>query len=189
MNLHAADMAISRLVFHSTLPASFEWVLSPLWIWHGCPLTALALGPWVIVVAQQIDHGDGTQGDALIFVLLAGIGCALAARWFWLLASGNPDGIYMRYIFMPPIVAATALSAMWVDHIWGGERLAATSFYYCSWLLTQAFVIVCKPLFGQQRPGFGGGTAMAYQMAAMQQLLPFLAGQQQGGGPPQEGGR
>jgi hypothetical protein len=113
--LHGVDMALSRLVFHSTLPASVEWILSPLWIWHGCPLTALALGPWIVVGLAQPGHNDA--GHALWLAGYACVGGLLTARWFWLLAAGDPDGIYLGYVFMPPIVAATTLFSMWVDKV------------------------------------------------------------------------
>ena len=179
--LDAADKAASRLVFHAVVPSAVECVLSPVWVFHGCPVTALALCPWLLVAAAGghmptvfCTSGPAAlgAGDSLWANCTAMILCCVLLLWAELVQTGETGALYMhkRKALMVVAIVATLLGTLAFDAAFGGTRLAVVSFYLCAWFCAEAIVVALKALAGRQRPG----AALASELREVPRALPGL---------------
>lgn len=174
--LDAADKAASRLVFHLTLPISLEWALSPFFNWHGSPVTAVGLCPWLIAAAAaEVAEGGPILADTGHALWAAGaLLCLIAAlaRWYLLLSRGAPGEMYRRRPRGSLVlwVLFTLFAAGTLDSTYGGRRLPMVSFYLCSFSVMMSFTLVLKATFGRQRPV----VALEQELAAVPRALPSL---------------
>ncbi len=173
--LDAVDKAMSRPVFRLVLPAAVEYALSPVWVFHGCPVTALALCPWVIVGASRFgargsdraNRGDLAWSACGMIVL-----SAFLFVWVGLVRARSTNAMYMRERkgLMVALILSSVIAAMIFDATFDGSRLALVSFYLCAWFTAEAVVVALKVLAGRQRPG----VALANELSSVPRALPAL---------------
>lgn len=171
--LDTMDRNLSWEVFDLSV-GLLEWPLSVPAVWFGCPVTAFGLGAYLMGAAGGVAGGIDGAGFRAWLALTGLISAVLLRRWFGLLLRGNPWAMYQTTALLPLMFSAIAIARV-LDAVAtadrGGRRLLApVSFYLCSYMFTQTFVLFLKALTRRVRPG----VALAGELEKVPRRIPSL---------------